>query len=58
MKQRNVCEAETRVVSHTGRVRLEEREGDLMDVSASADRLQSERLVVSIETLQEEIKKR
>lgn len=28
-----------------------------MDVRASADRLQSERLVVSIETLREEIKK-
>lgn len=38
--------------------RQKDRERDLMDVGVSADRLPAERLLVAIETLGEEIKKK
>lgn len=48
---------EVKEASHTKRERQRDRERDLMDVSASADRLPPERLLVAIETAGEEIKK-
>lgn len=46
-----------KLVSHPKRERQKGRERDLMDVSASADKLPPERLLVAIETPGEEIKK-
>lgn len=46
-----------KAVPHTERERQRDRERDLIDVSASADRLPPERLLVAIETPGEEIKK-